>query len=533
MTTAKMKISEFWQLPAVQAFVKKLRDLWDGPEGVKAVFEDWLAHPENRPKITFGYEAPDPESDETRGFFAQLKQTLLAGLNTIFGDIDFFGSLLAPIIAGLGTDPEAGFQGIIDKITETLQTVESAFNTADEAIDTFFENFNADTVGPLMDEWAAALGAKLDEWSAGLVESFRTLWALVGGIWQLAWDEFKQVVSDWWANLTTDWGVQSTGFHAAIDLNLGLIKTLWDIAWAGLQTIVTDWWSGIRTNWIAGWARFLGLFKAGNEIIKTTWGTAWAGLQQIVTDWWESLKANWESAWALFHQGVDLGMVLLNIMWQTGWESITTAVSDAWTAIKDTMENLFGGFGDWVQERVNDVGRGVVAIANSIIDVVNAIVAAINKPIRAWNDLSFGVGRIGRSFTYPTGVGLDGITTATKWFGFPGFDVKTTNLPTLSSLSKIGYGGGGGRPNENIAMLATGGLALGPTMAMIGEREPEAVLRMDQLRDFAGVGDAGGKPDLHLHIENAYGIDNLVDQLNEAWLDGRLRGLQDQLAGVG
>ena len=533
LDTSKNLISKFWELPAVQDFVSELRGMWDGPGGAKSTFESWLAEPDNRPKITFGYEAPDSESEETRGFFAQLKQTMLAGLNAIFGDVDIIGSLLAPIIAALGTDPALGFQGIIDKISETLRTVESAFNAADEAVDSFFENFNADILDALFSAALSGITAKLNEWSATIVNGFSALWSLISGIWTGGGDDLNTLTTEKFAAIQLSLSGKFQILRLAMQIAWAGIKIIWSNAWAAITTVVTDAWTSITTYLSTASAALYESTRSLWALITGVWQGAWDGLNSIVQTAWATLTTFLTESFAMLGDAFAIAMIWINQGWAAGWETIKATVASAWAEIQSTMENLFGGFGDWVQERVNDVGRGVVAIANSIIDVVNAIVAAINKPIRAWNDLSFGVGRIGRSFTYPTGVSLDGITTATKWFGFPGFDVKTTNLPVLPSLSQIGYGGGGGQPNENIAMLASGGLALGPTMAMIGEREPEAVLRMDQLRDFAGVGEGSAKPDLHLHIENAYGIDNLVDQLNEAWLDGRLRGLQDQLAGVG
>ena len=83
-----------------------------------------------------------------------------------------------------------------------------------------------------------------------------------------------------------------------------------------------------------------------------------------------------------------------------------------------------------------------------------------------------------------------------------------------------------------------GGIFTQPSLASIAEGgEPEAVFPLSRLPEFTRAIDGGqggaGKRELHVHVENAYGVDNLVDQINEAWLDGRLRGLQDQLAGVG
>ena len=487
LETTKSWISDFWNLPTVQEFVSDLKDLW--PD-IKKEFELWAAQAENRPLISFGYDPPDPESPEAKGFMRQLRDTLLSIVDAAIGDLNILESLLAPLVAIAGTDPVAGFQGIVDKIVGILASVEGAVNAADEAIDTFFENFNPDTIGPLMDTWAAAIGAKLSEWSAGIGEGFRSLWGWITDIWTAAGDDLNTL---------------STEKFAAIQLNLSgklkFMKLAFQIAWAG---------------------------------VKLIWAGAWDDLNSIVQTAWGSLTLFLTESFAMLGNAFAIAMIWINQGWAAGWETIKTTVASAWTEIQATMENLFGGFGEWVQARVNDLGNGIVAIANSIIGVINSIVAAINKPIRAWNDLSFNVGRIGRSFTYPTGVSLEGVTTNTRWFGFPGFNVKTTDLPTLSPLSQIGYGsGGGGQQVADISMLASGGLAMGPTLAMIGEKEPEAVLRMDQLRDFAGMGGGAGKRELHVHVENAYGVDDLVDKINEAWLDGRLRGLQDQLAGAG
>ena len=113
-----------------------------------------------------------------------------------------------------------------------------------------------------------------------------------------------------------------------------------------------------------------------------------------------------------------------------------------------------------------------------------------------------------------------------KHIGWSGITLSTPNIALVPSL-----------PQFAIAGAQTGAIFNQPSLAALAEGgEPEVVFPLSRLPEFTRAidgGEGGGEPDLHLHIENAYGIDNLVDQLNEAWLDGRLRGQQDQLAGVG
>lgn len=113
----------------------------------------------------------------------------------------------------------------------------------------------------------------------------------------------------------------------------------------------------------------------------------------------------------------------------------------------------FEGFRNVVNSTINFVSDAFETMGNAIISVLNAV-------IRAFNIL-------------------------------PG-----KNLPTIPhiSLGKVGGGaGGGGGGGLAIPMMAEGGIVTSPTLAMIGEAGPEAVIPLSRL------GQTGGGVTINVH----------------------------------
>src|SRR5690606_23192927 len=101
--------------------------------------------------------------------------------------------------------------------------------------------------------------------------------------------------------------------------------------------------------------------------------------------------------------------------------------------IINTLGDVFGRAKDWV-------GTQFSGLADVVKGPINAAIGFINRLIGAWNGLTFSVG--GGSFL--------GVSIPSLSFGTP-------DLPT-------------------IPLLAKGGIVTRPTIAMIGEAGPEAVV---------------------------------------------------------
>ena len=389
-----------------------------------------------------------------------------AGINTIFGDIDWMGALTAGILGG---DSAGGaLTNVLTPLTEVLRTVENAFNTADTAVDNFFENFNASTVGPMMDEWAAAIGQA----------------------WNNLWPNMKETLSTWWAGIRADWSANWSAFSLSIGLGLTFLGLAWTAAWETLKETVATWWTNLKADWAADWELFRQGLDLGLVIVGLLWETGWTTLKQTVADWWISFKEQFGIDWLDFENSVGLALTVLDIIWTNTWDGITGTVKGAW----------------------DDIKTYVKGIVNDIIADFNSIIGKINRAIGKWNNLEANVG--GFNFTAPNWVpGVGG-----QSWGWGGFNLVTPDLPALPTIPSLAEGG--------IIPPSIGG-----TLARLGEAgQAEAVIPLDSPQ-AARLGVGGGSGTV-IYAENIYGWDNLRDLLAEAGVDIQIGGARNSFAGI-
>lgn len=140
---------------------------------------------------------------------------------------------------------------------------------------------------------------------------------------------------------------------------------------------------------------------------------------------------------------IEIVMDVIGLIIRTVLNVIQGDWTDAWTDVQDTFTRIW--------DRISESFRGPV---NAIIllaeGMANAVIGSINGIIRAWNDLQFSVG--GTTIDLPFG----------KSFRIPSVTLGTPNIPLV--------------PNVSIPRLQAGGIVRSPTLALIGEAGPEAVI---------------------------------------------------------
>lgn len=170
-----------------------------------------------------------------------------------------------------------------------------------------------------------------------------------------------------------------------------------------------------------------GIIQTITAAIKGDWSGVWEGIQTIVSGAVEGIKAY-----------VQLGFDALRAIAQTALDQLEQAISASWDAIVSGVSGL---------------GGRITSAASGIFDgVKNAFRNAINWIIDKWNALSFDV----------PAVKVAGVTV-------PGTGISIST--------------------PNIARLATGGVAYGPSLALIGEyagaaANPEIVVSQSKLAEI-------------------------------------------------
>lgn len=155
------------------------------------------------------------------------------------------------------------------------------------------------------------------------------------------------------------------------------------------------------------------------------------------------------------------GLTAAGVALYQNWDTIKARISSIWNSIKETASKVWG------------------SIKDTIKGTINSIIGFINKWIRALNNIKIHV----------PSINIPLVGTVGGW---------TIGLPHI----------------PEIPMLAEGGIVTKQTLAMIGEKEPEAVIPLRELRSIIAdileeqrakielqsrLATAGG-PEVHLHI---------------------------------
>ena len=190
----------------------------------------------------------------------------------------------------------------------------------------------------------------------------------------------------------------------------------------------------------------------------------------------ETVKKTWDTVWNAIKTLFDTVMGKLSDVFNSklGWLLPGGALLKALFLLRDNWDTIWNGM------------KGVVkAIANPIIGIINAVIGAVNSLFEALKKVQFG-------WEEKKKLGI----TVLPAFQFAPFE----NLPTI----------------PKIPTMAAGGIVTSPTLAMIGEAGPEAVVPL-------GARGAAGGITINI-LGPTYGFDDFEERVTEAIQDGVRRG---------
>ena len=187
------------------------------------------------------------------------------------------------------------------------------------------------------------------------------------------------------------------------------------------------------------------------------------------------LKATWDTVWGAIKSAFDTVMGAIESAFNSklGWLLPGGVLMKALFLLRDNWDTIWNGMLDVVK-----------AIANPIIGIINSVIGAMNALFGALKKIEFG-------WEAKKKLGI----TILPAFQFAPFK----NLPTIPT----------------IPTLAAGGIVRSPTLAMLGEAGPEAVIPLGR----------GGGMGITINILGpTYGFDDFEQRVSEAISDGVRRG---------
>ena len=328
-------------------------------------------------------------------------------------------------------------------------------------------------------------------------------------------------------------------------IGLGTALGIW-VAWnvavligTGLMTVATGVIAafGIAIAIATSPIFLIGLAIVGLIAIGVLLWKNWDKIKEFALKIWENIKniikEHWDKILAILFPAVGLPILIFRNwgkikekvseilgavfgffgdLWSdiTGWftdNPLTTLIEDHWGKIVEVVNTIWNNVYSTVTGWINAIVEFVKELPGRILEIIQKIPSMVGNVIKDIPVIGDAIGAVGGAVGGVVG-GFKGI--------FGGEHGGIVTGPTLTLLGEAGPEAVIPLPNLNLSSLVTGagaGLAIEELSSLSALSE----------RDFQG------QRELHIHVENLYGVDDLEDFVQEANLAALRRGQENVL----
>lgn len=339
--------------------------------------------------------------------------------------VPFVRDTLIPILKDV---VEVGFDSIVAAVRDfVLPILRELF----DVVFPILESLYTDTIKPTIESIVALFAGDGDGEGGSLTGTLNTLkriWETVFGVVKEAVRLAVRVIKE-----RIDFAIDT--IRGIVEFVVNVFEGDWQGAWDAIKGIFSDAWDAVKGTAQAALDFLLGIFDVFGVDIEGAVSGLWSTIRKAFSDGWNAVKRGANSFVRFF-------------------------TDDVWGAIEDAANAFVGFFTTTIPDGIK---AGVNAIIGWVEAIPNAFIEGVNAIIGAWNDLS---------------ISIPPITVKIPIIGekevFGGLDVRTPNLPLV--------------PKVSIPRLAAGGIVTSPTLALVGEAGPEAVVPLPPNQRASAIG---------------------------------------------
>ena len=394
------------------------------------------------------------------------------------------------------------FKGIWDAIVETLsplvEEIVGAFQEAWEVIKLIW-----DMIAPYVEAVIDGIKNAFSTIAETLGEFFSNAWEAIKFVWDLVVPYFEAI----WDGIKTVFSVVANIVGGFFKTAWEVIKTVWDVVvnyftliWAGIKAVFSvvkgvlsgdfsDAWEAIKNVWDkavdffkAIWEGIKNIFSAVIDWFASIFGSAWDKIVEIwsvVVDFfagiWDGIASVFEAIGEWFSEKFQSAVDGITSVWSV----VTGFFSNVWNGITD----IFSGVGSWFKARFQAAWDNIVSIFSGIREFFSNIWETIK-------DVFSSIGTsIGEAFS---GAFKSVVNTVFEWIEDKVNSVIDIINGAISFISDIVPGVDfSGIDYISLPRLAKGGIAYGPTAAIVGDNknasvDPEVISPLSKLKELLG-----------------------------------------------
>ena len=339
----------------------------------------------------------------------------------------------------VGTDGKSGILGAIGiNASEILEVMKTTFEEKGGGIKgvfcAAFEGMKVAVGGIINKIFGEGATSTLEGWWNRLSTWFTTLKP------SIAWDNLKEGISGAWSSISTKLGdlwSSITGWFSQHKPQFN---------WEGITTGISGVWNTIKTALDNLWTSISGWFSEHKPTLS------WSGIMEGISDIWDDIE---EALGNLWDDITDWFEDHIPIFHWFG-SGLVPDVSEVWKNIKSAMEDIWDNITDWLDAHVP--GWDWTNITSLLTSSINTMIKTLNKALR-W-------------------INTELITTINYEIIYRLRELTGMEIPYIPLIEEIPY-------------LAKGGIITSPTLALLGEAGPEAVVPL-------GAGTRGAEVTINL-----------------------------------
>jgi hypothetical protein len=249
-----------------------------------------------------------------------------------------------------------------------------------------------------------------------------------------------------------------------------------------VKSFITTAFSVIKTIFSKYFRIYKTVFTAAFHVIKNVVKTAFNAIKTTVRTIFNALKTVFTFYLNAYKRIISGAIRVIKTVWTTGFNFFKTKVVSIFNGIKTTISNALGkvwGFITDLKTKITDIGSnlweglktGLTSVIGFLRGSLNGLIGLFNKPIKFFND-------------------------------------NNGPLPNIPLIPEI-------------PALAKGGIVTRPTLALIGEAGPEAVI---PLSGAGGRGFGGGTTIIVNTGQSVSSKDDIAREIRKIMREGAQRG---------
>lgn len=389
---------------------------------------------------------------------------LLKVIGGVVTGIGIFSQAIGVLTAGAAaaTPVVAGVAKVITLLTNPIFLVGAAIAALAAIFIANWDHIKEYTIAA----WQAISGFLTEAWSA-FIAMVQPIWDTLIAVFTVIWMTIQEIFRAGWAvieaALTVAWQLLANTATTIFQT----IQRVFETVWNAIKSVTTSVWNSIWGFLSPIWERIKSAATTVFNAIKSAIEAAWNAIRSTTQAVWNAIWGVLSPIWERIKSGASTIFNSVKSVIESIWNSIRNTTMSVWNGISSTLTGAFNSIRSSVTNVFNAINSTISSVWNSIKSTTtnawNAVKSAIEGPInRARDIVKSAIDRI-KSFL--------NITLPFPKIKLPHFSISgrfSLNPPQI--------------PKFGVQWYDKGGIFRGPSIIGVGEKRPEFVGALDDLK---------------------------------------------------